>query len=182
MFKKQQERGTVLGVCVTPASFTGQSGALDYRAVDSGRRAIDMLRLVRCDLLLVNLNLPDISIWNFLRHIKTNWPQQKWALVGSPLSTDQEITARMFNPCTFFDVAPSIQEVCGWETLSDVKASARKNASAGNGLDGNRYPRARRRHEFRPVKTSTPVRNNPIAPAHGAIELRQKSPVCRSLK
>jgi CheY-like chemotaxis protein len=127
MFIKQQERGSVLGVCVTPASFTGKSGALDYRAVQSGRRAIDMLRLVRCDLLLVNLHLPDLSVWNFMRHVKTNWPQQKWALVGGPLSTQQEIAARMFNVCTFFDAPPAIDDVCQWRDLSDVKRCAQKH-------------------------------------------------------
>jgi CheY-like chemotaxis protein len=124
MFNKQQERGTVLGVCVTPASFNGRSGALEFRAVHSARRAIDMLRLVRCDLLLVNLNLPDMCIWNFLRHVKTNWPQQKWALVGGPLSAQQEIMARMFNVFTIFNAPPSIDEVCKWQTLSDVLTSA----------------------------------------------------------
>ncbi len=168
MFKKQQERGTVLGVCVTPASFTGQSGALDYRAVDSGRRAIDMLRLVRCDLLLVNLNLPDISIWNFLRHIKTNWPQQKWALVGSPLSTDQEITARMFNPCTFFDVAPSIQEVCGWETLSDVKASAQKTPAPETVSTEIDIPEPAAGTNFDRLKRAPQFEITRSRPAHGA--------------
>jgi CheY-like chemotaxis protein len=125
MFIKQEERGTVLGICVTPTSFTGRSGTLDYRAVYSGRRAIDMLRLVRFDLLLVSLNLPDMLVWNFMRHVKTNWPQQKWALVGGPLSKDQEIAARMFNVSTLFDTPPTIDDVCQWRTFSDVVRSAK---------------------------------------------------------
>jgi CheY-like chemotaxis protein len=92
--------------------------------VQSGRRAIDMLRLVRCDLLLVSFHLPDMSIWNFLRHIKTNWPQQKWALVSGPLSTQQEVAARMFNVLTFFNNAPAIEDVCQWQNLSDVFRAA----------------------------------------------------------
>ncbi|MGA3067114.1 MAG: hypothetical protein ABSF29_09735 [Tepidisphaeraceae bacterium] len=110
---------------MTPESFTGRSGTLDFRAVYSARRAIAMLRLVRFDFLLVNLKLPDMLVWNFMRHVKTNWPQQKWALVGSPLSQQQEIAARMFNVSTLFDAPPSIDQVCQWRTFSDVLRTAR---------------------------------------------------------
>jgi hypothetical protein len=90
-----------------------------------------MLRLVRFDLVLVNLHLPDMLVWNFMRHVKTNWPQQKWALVGGPLSQEQEIAARMFNVSTLFDAPPSIDEVCQWRTFSDVVRSARGERDPG---------------------------------------------------
>jgi hypothetical protein len=125
MFNRTEGKGSVLGICVTPASFTGQSAALDYRAVHSARRAMDMLRLVRFDMLLVNLHLPDVSVWNFMRHVKTVCPRQKWSLVGSVLTKDQEIAARMFDVTTVFEVAPAIDEVCDWKTFSDVIRSAK---------------------------------------------------------
>jgi CheY-like chemotaxis protein len=125
MFNRTEGRGSVLGICVTPESFVGQSAALDYRAVHSARRAMDMLRLVRFDLILVNVKLPDISVWNLMRHIKTANPQQKWALVGGPLSEQQEIAARMLDVTTVFEVAPAIEAVCNWRTFSDVIRSAK---------------------------------------------------------
>src|SRR5579862_151256 len=108
MLNRTEGRGAVLGICVTPESFTGQSGNSDYRAVHSARRAMDMLRLVRFDLILVNVKLPDMSVWNFMRHVKTANPQQKWALVGGPLSEQQEIAARMLDVTTTFDITPAI--------------------------------------------------------------------------
>jgi hypothetical protein len=124
MFNRTEGRGSVLGICVTPSSFVGRSEAVDYRGVQSARRAIDMLRLVRFDFLLVNIKLPDISVWNFMRHVKTAWPQQKWALVGGPISAEQEVAARMLEVSAFMDAPPAIEDVCKWQTISDVWKTA----------------------------------------------------------
>jgi len=128
MFNSTEERAAVLGICVTPTSFVSRSATVDFRAVHSGRRAIDMLRLVHFDLLLVGLKLPDMSAWNFMRHVKTTWPQQKWALVGGPISQQQEIEARMLGVTTLFEAPPAIEEVCNWRTLADVLRTARRMA------------------------------------------------------
>jgi DNA-binding NtrC family response regulator len=130
MFNRSEGRGSVLGICVTPSSFVGRSEAVDYRAVQSARRAIDMLRLVRFDFLLVNLKLPDISVWNFMRHVKTAWPQQKWALVGGPVSGEQEVAARMLEVSAFMEAPPAIEDVCKWESISDVWNTAHGAGSA----------------------------------------------------
>src|SRR5258708_5047996 len=103
MFKCQEDQIAVLGICVdAPASAAG-STELNYHEVHNGRRAIDMLRMVSFDIVLVGMNLPDMSTWDFLRHLKTAFPQQKWALVGGPVSEQQEVPARMFGTATLFD-------------------------------------------------------------------------------
>jgi DNA-binding response OmpR family regulator len=70
-----------------------------------------MLRVLSFDFLLVGLKLPDMSTWDFLRHLKTALPQQKWALVGGPITEQQEVTARMFGATTLFDATPTSNEL-----------------------------------------------------------------------
>ena len=111
MFKCQEDQVAVLGICVDPPTMAGRSAELNYHAVHNGRRAIDMLRMVSFDFLMVGLNLPDMATWDFLRHLKTAFPQQKWALVGGPISEQQEITARMFGCTTLFDATPPSNEL-----------------------------------------------------------------------
>jgi DNA-binding response OmpR family regulator len=129
MFKCQEDQVTVLGICVDPPVVSGRSAELNFHSVHSGRRSIDMLRMLSFDFLMVGLKLPDMSTWDFLRHIKTAWPQQKWALVGGPISEQQEITARMFGATTLFDATPTSNE------LLNLTARLREQAIA-NVLSG----------------------------------------------
>jgi DNA-binding response OmpR family regulator len=129
MFKCQEDQVTVLGICVDQPVVSGRSAELNFHSVHSGRRSIDMLRMLSFDFLLVGLKLPDMSTWDFLRHIKTAWPQQKWALVGGPISEQQEITARMFGATTLFDATPTSNE------LLNLTARLREQAIA-NVLSG----------------------------------------------
>lgn len=111
MFKVQDDQVAVLGICVDPPAMVGRSAELNFQAVHTGRRSIDMLRVLSFDFLLVGLKLPDMSTWDFLRHLKTALPQQKWALVGGPISEQQEVTARMFGATTLFDATPTSNEL-----------------------------------------------------------------------
>jgi CheY-like chemotaxis protein len=111
MFKCQEDQVAVLGICVEPPTMVGRSVELNYHAVHNGRRAIDMLRMVSFDILLLGLNLPDMAPWDFLRHLKTAFPHQKWALVGGPITDDQEIKARMFGCTTMFESTPTSSEM-----------------------------------------------------------------------
>jgi hypothetical protein len=129
MFKCTEEQVTVLGICVDPPVMAGRSAQLNFHSVHSGRRSIDMLRMLSFDFLMVGLKLSDMSTWDFLRHIKTAWPQQKWALVGGPISEQQEITARMFGATTLFDATPTSNE------LLNLTARLREQAIA-NVLSG----------------------------------------------
>jgi DNA-binding NarL/FixJ family response regulator len=111
MFKCQEDQVAVLGICVDAPTAASGSGELNYHAVHNGRRAIDMLRMVSFDVVLVGLRIPDVSTWEFLRHMKTAFPNQKWALVGGPVTEQQEIKARMFGCSTLFESTPSGSEL-----------------------------------------------------------------------
>ena len=111
MFKCQEDQIAVLGICIDPPAAAGPSGELNYHAAQNGRRAIDMLRMVSFDVVLVGLKLPDMSAWDLLSHLKTAFPHQKWALVGGPVTEQQEVKARMFGCMTLFENTPSGTEL-----------------------------------------------------------------------
>jgi DNA-binding response OmpR family regulator len=111
MFKSQNDQVTVLGLCVEEPAMVGRTEGLDFCSVRSGRRAIDMLRMLSFDLVIVGMRIPDISTWDFVRRVRTGWAWQKWALVGGAMTEQQEITARMFGSVKIYDVMPSSDEV-----------------------------------------------------------------------
>lgn len=111
MFKSQNDQVTVLGVCVEEPAMVGRTEGLDFCTVRSGRRAIDMLRMLSFDLVIVGMRIPDLSTWDFVRRVRTGWAWQKWALVGGAITEQQEITARMFGSVKIYDVMPSSDEV-----------------------------------------------------------------------
>jgi CheY-like chemotaxis protein len=111
MFKSQNDQVTVLGVCVEEPAMVGRTEGLDFCSVRSGRRAIDMLRMLSFDLVVVGMRIPDLSTWDFVRRVRTGWAWQKWALVGGAITEQQEITARMFGSVKIYDVMPSSDEV-----------------------------------------------------------------------
>ena len=111
MFKSQNDQVTVLGVCVEEPAMVGRTEGLDFCTVRSGRRAIDMLRMLSFDLVVVGMRIPDLSTWDFVRRVRTGWAWQKWDLVGGAITEQQEITARMFGSVKIYDVMPSSDEV-----------------------------------------------------------------------
>ena len=124
MFKNQNEQVTVLGVCVEEPDQVGRTASLDFCSVRSGRRAIDMLRMLSFDLVIVGTRIPDIATWEFIRRVRTGWAWQKWALVGGLGLTDQqEITARMFGSVKIYDVMPSSDEVLQLASFLREKAT-----------------------------------------------------------
>ena len=111
MFKSQDDQVAVLGVCVDEPELIGKTEGLNFCSVRSGRRAIDMLRMLSFDLVMVGMRIPDLNTWDFVRRLRTGWAWQKWALVGGAISEQQEITARMFGPIRIYDVMPSSDEL-----------------------------------------------------------------------
>ncbi len=111
MFKSQEDQVSILGVCVDEPEMAGRTEGLNFCSVRSGRRAIDMLRMLSFDLVVVGMRIPDLNTWDFVRRVRTGWAWQKWALVGGAISEQQEITARMFGPIKIYDVMPSSDEL-----------------------------------------------------------------------
>jgi DNA-binding response OmpR family regulator len=131
MFKSQGEQVTVLGVCVEEPAQVEHAVGLDYCTVRSGRRAVDMLRILSFDLALVGTRIPDINCWDLIRRIRTGWAWQKWALVASDLTEEQEITARTFGSVKIYDVMPSGDEILQLA----ARLRARATVTAVNQLD-----------------------------------------------
>jgi CheY-like chemotaxis protein len=111
MFKSQDDQVAILGVCVDEPDQIGRTEGLNFCSVRSGRRAIDMLRMLSFDLVLVGMRIPDLGTWDFARRLRTGWAWQKWALIGGAITEQQEITARMFGPLKIYDVMPSSDEL-----------------------------------------------------------------------
>jgi CheY-like chemotaxis protein len=131
MFKCQEDQIAVLGICVDAPPNTGPAEEMNYHAVHNGRRAIDMLRMVSFDIVLVGLKLPDMAVWDFLRHLKAGFPNQKWAMVGGPISTKQEVQARIFGCTTLFDATPSGAELL--QLTARMREQAVTNVLSGKG-------------------------------------------------
>ena len=111
MFKNQEDEVAVLGVCVDKPALYGRTAGLNFVSATSGRRALELLRMVSFDFALIGMKLPDQSTWDFLRMVRTGTSHLKWALVGGPVSEQQEITARMFGATTLFDTTPTTHEL-----------------------------------------------------------------------
>jgi DNA-binding NarL/FixJ family response regulator len=124
MFKCQEDQVAVLGICIDPPTASNRTGELNYHAAPNGRRAIDMLRMVSFDVVLVGLKLPDMSAWDFLSHLKTAFPHQKWALVGGPVTEQQEVKARMFGCMTMFESTPTGAELMNLTSRTREQAIA----------------------------------------------------------
>lgn len=125
MFKYQDDQVAVLGVCVEEPYQAGRIEGISFTAANSGRRAIDMLRMLSFDIVLVGMRLPDISVWDFVRRTRTGWPWQKWALVSGRITEQQEITARMFGSMKIFEVTPSTDELI--ELTANLRRKAAEN-------------------------------------------------------
>jgi hypothetical protein len=88
------ERPSVLGVGLQEAHQTPADLPVELTQADCTRRAIEMLRVMRFDLLLVALRSSSPP-WNFVQAARRCWPGQKWMLVGpDDVSDRDEITAR----------------------------------------------------------------------------------------
>jgi CheY-like chemotaxis protein len=125
MFKCQEERIEVLGVCIDGPRRTGRFEGMSFYAAPSGHRAIDLLGTTQFDFILVGVALPDMSTWDFLRHLKTTRSQQEFAVVGSPLSEQQKTTARLFGATAIFDTTPTTHQMLGLIARLREQAAAR---------------------------------------------------------
>jgi DNA-binding response OmpR family regulator len=123
MFKNQDDQIAILGVCVDEPEMFGRTEGLNFCSVRSGRRAIDMLRMLSFDLVVTGMRLPDIDTWDFIRRIRAGWSWQKWALIGNDITEQQEITARMFGSLKIFETMPSSDELINMTSAVREKAA-----------------------------------------------------------
>lgn len=101
----------------------GQLGSAAFSSARSARQAIEMLRLLRFDLVVVGLRTPDLSAWQFVDRMRAGWPGQKWALVAGTLRTSEELKARSLGALVIFD------EPADWWAIGEVARSVAERAS-----------------------------------------------------
>jgi hypothetical protein len=96
----------VLAVCLP--SLAEDAGGKDVSVclAGSAREAFELLRVLRFDLVLVGRNLPDHSLWRFIREVQSVWPWQRWALVASCISEREEREARMLGVAQIIGAVP----------------------------------------------------------------------------
>jgi len=99
------------------------SGGVSFFHADSGKKALELLRMLRFDLLVTGDRLPDMPIGHFLRRVRVAWPWQKWAMVGSSITTQDEIAARTLGAMAVFDAPPD------WEVISSLAIAAADKAA-----------------------------------------------------
>lgn len=94
---------------------------------DSGKKALELLRMLRFDLLVTGDRLPDMPVGHLIRRVRAAWPWQKWAMVGARISTQDEIVARTLGAVAVFDAPPD------WEALGSLAAIAAGKATVACG-------------------------------------------------
>ena len=98
---------SVLAVCLPELRDYATDAGLDVQYAASGREAIELLRVLRFDLVLTGQALPDMSAAMLLARVRTAWPWQKSVLVCSELSESQERQARSLGVVSILDGWPS---------------------------------------------------------------------------
>ena len=119
---------SILAVCLPEASRKPEYPECVVMP-DSTRRAIELLRMLRFDLLLVGLGDSAAQPWNFLRQVRACWPSQKWLLAGAGgLSDDDEVTARTLGATQI------LQDQIDWDSIRNLAATLRQRREASNRL------------------------------------------------
>jgi hypothetical protein len=97
---------------------TGPSGGPSFFHADSGKKALELLRMLRFDLLVTGDRLPDMPVSHLIGRVRAAWPWQKWAMVGASITTQDEIVARTLGAVAVFDAPPD------WDALGALAVAA----------------------------------------------------------
>ena len=128
--------GSVLTVGLPDSDLTGSELAHSAladpthlcTATDTGRGAIELMRMLRFDLVITADRLPDMPVWQFVQRMRRTWPWQKWALFSTCLSESDEITARTLG------VMRIIEGSLDWDAVSHLAETLHDQAESANRL------------------------------------------------
>lgn len=95
-------RGSILAVCLAKFFSDIAVESSTFLQAQSGREALHIMRMLQIDLLLVGLYLPDMSVWDLIKKVRTLWPGQIWIMVMDNLTEQDERLARMMGASGFF--------------------------------------------------------------------------------
>lgn len=90
----------------------------------TGKRAIELMRLMQFDLLVVGPNIADMPLWQFVQRVRMTRPWQRWALMSDQLTAQEEVTARSLGVIGIF------KEKTDWPELLHVAESIRRRTGA----------------------------------------------------
>ena len=94
---------SILAVCVGNGQLPVMGEEATLITADGARTAIEMMRMLKFDLLLTGTVLPDMPLLQFVSRVKAAWPWQKWALVAGNLSPREEVIIRTLGVTRIFD-------------------------------------------------------------------------------
>jgi len=111
MLKCAQDEAVVLGICVEEPVYHDRFAGMKFMSASNGERAMELLHTLDVDFVLVNMSVPDMSVWEFVHAMRSHFPNLKWALVGSEINDQQEIAARRLGVTAVFDRTPSSDDL-----------------------------------------------------------------------
>jgi hypothetical protein len=82
--------------------------------------ALETLRVLQFNLVLIATDKPDGAIWEFTAALRRFWPWQRWALVAGNLTEDDQRRAYGLGACAMFDSLPPPDEL---RRIAQVRAS-----------------------------------------------------------
>jgi DNA-binding NtrC family response regulator len=122
MFKCFEDQINVLGVCVDEALIVEGYNPVAFYAAYDARSAVEMMRQMRFDLLLVSSRLPDMAPLAMVQQARMMRIRPNWAMVGGPLSEQQKNMAMAHGAVGFFDISPTTRELVS--LVSDLREQA----------------------------------------------------------
>src|SRR3954469_1489694 len=111
-----------------------QDPQVDLVTADTGGRAIELLRMLKFDLVVIGQQLADMPVWNLVQRIRISMPGQKWAFVGKEIGPREEVMARSMGVVGVFDAEAD------WSSLLDVATQIHQRRSAAS---ARRIPQAK---------------------------------------
>jgi len=103
-----------------------EHGQVDLMTADTGGRAIELLRMLKFDLVVIGQQLADMPVWNLVQRIRLAMPGQKWAFVGKEIGPREEVLARSLGVVGVFD------SEADWSELLHVAAQIHQRTGAAN--------------------------------------------------
>ena len=116
------EPGSILAVGLRDSDL--HEAAHVFTTADSARSAIELLRMLRFDLVITADRLPDMPVFQFVKRMRAGWPWQKWALVSSRLTNQDEITARTLG------VMRIIEGAVDWDAVGHLAGTLHEQAES----------------------------------------------------
>lgn len=124
MLQNTEIKSSVLAIGLEEIGYVAESEQVEMHRVDSARAAIELLRMVDFDLLLVGSDVTDGSPMDCVKRIRAARPRQRWALVGTEITDEDEIAARTMGATCVLDAPPSD------ERLAEILGAPRRRTAS----------------------------------------------------